>query len=109
MTPSGERAGGRRTGGRGNDRKTRAEIAARPSAREMNFSPRIEMATTQVSVTGEAKQCSHCGQWRPLSDFPSDRKLSSGFSSWCRPCHRAATAAWRVRTNYAERDRQPKR
>jgi hypothetical protein len=58
---------------------------------------------------GALKQCTKCGRWLGPALFPRARANRSGLSSWCRPCHRAATNTWKLRTNYAERDRQRKR
>jgi hypothetical protein len=64
---------------------------------------------TRQRPRGTLKQCTNCGRWLGPALFPRDRATRSGLSSWCRPCHRAATKAWKLRTNYAERDRQRKR
>ena len=36
-----------------------------------------------------------CRRWLELADFPPNRRVASGRSSWCRQCHRAASQAWR--------------
>jgi len=58
---------------------------------------------------GALKQCTNCGRWLGPAVFPRDRANRSGLSSWCRSCHHEATNAWKLRTNYAEPDRQRKR
>jgi hypothetical protein len=42
---------------------------------------------------GALKQCTKCGRWLGPALFPRDRANRSGLSTWCRPCHRAATNA----------------
>lgn len=58
------------------------------------------------------KECRHCDTWKPIAEFPANRKVSDGLSSWCRACHREGTQAWRranpekvvaYRRAYAER------
>jgi hypothetical protein len=46
-------------------------------------------------------RCTHCGQYKPPSAFPPNDRTRSGRSSWCRPCHVAATKAWRAREHEA--------
>lgn len=45
------------------------------------------------------KQCTKCRQWFPLSTENFSRKKShlDGFSDWCKPCLRKATARWERR------------
>jgi 5-methylcytosine-specific restriction endonuclease McrA len=33
------------------------------------------------------KTCTHCNQAKPPGEFPRQRSLKSGLSSWCRQCH----------------------
>ncbi len=42
-------------------------------------------------------RCTHCKQTKPRDDFPPSKIKSTGISSWCRVCHRAATAEWKAR------------
>jgi hypothetical protein len=50
----------------------------------------------QLVLTGK-KLCTNCQTWQDLAAFPPNRRLASGLSSWCRPCHAEATARWRER------------
>jgi hypothetical protein len=43
------------------------------------------------------KLCRHCGETKPVADFPSNRHVSDGLSSWCRGCHYEATRQWKAR------------
>jgi hypothetical protein len=42
-----------------------------------------------------AKTCRKCGETRNTAEFPSDKKMSDGLSSWCSSCHVEATRRWR--------------
>ncbi len=42
-------------------------------------------------------RCTHCKQTKPREDFPPSQIKSTGISSWCRACHRAATNEWKAR------------
>jgi hypothetical protein len=56
------------------------------------------------------KTCTHCGERKPLEDFPANQKMLDGRSSWCRVCHAEACARWRAEHPAAvERDRLRKR
>jgi hypothetical protein len=48
-----------------------------------------------VKKTGSAKTCRKCGETRNAAEFPSDRKMRDGLSSWCSSCHAEATRHWR--------------
>jgi hypothetical protein len=48
------------------------------------------------------KACRHCGQQKPTSEFPGNRRCRDGLSSWCRDCHDEATL--RSRAKRAERE-----
>jgi hypothetical protein len=39
------------------------------------------------------RRCARCTADRPLDDFPRDRSRSSGRHPYCKPCHRAVSAA----------------
>ena len=45
---------------------------------------------------GAMKRCSKCGREYPstVEHFPPRKSATSGLSSWCRPCHRAASTQW---------------
>ena len=43
------------------------------------------------------KMCSNCCRVLPPGEFVANRRAYLGLSSWCRGCHRAATADWRKR------------
>jgi hypothetical protein len=43
----------------------------------------------------EEQRCTKCREIKPFEEFPPDQMVSTGLSSWCRSCHRAATQAWR--------------
>jgi hypothetical protein len=36
----------------------------------------------------EFKECRKCGENKPVSEFPVNRKLKDGYDSWCKLCHR---------------------
>jgi hypothetical protein len=46
-------------------------------------------------------RCTHCGEIKPLSEFPRDKVISTGLSSWCRSCHREASRLWRAKKRAA--------
>jgi hypothetical protein len=79
---------------------------------------RVQAALTRLSPGFREKQCRektcrHCGETKAASDFPHNRNVSDGLSSWCRACHNEASAKWRAehseeiseygRRRYAER------
>ena len=35
------------------------------------------------------KRCPDCGKYKPLSDFPRNRRTKSGYATYCKPCHNA--------------------
>lgn len=52
-----------------------------------------------VSETGKEthiteKMCRRCKIWKPLEELKADTRYTSGFSSFCKECHKAATIAW---------------
>jgi hypothetical protein len=48
------------------------------------------------------KDCRHCGQEKPASEFPANRRCRDGLSPWCRVCHSEATS--RSAAKRAERE-----
>ena len=58
------------------------------------------------SLRDGEKVCAKCRRWGALADFPADRKMSSGRSSWCRECHREAVRDWRRRNREIENARR---
>jgi hypothetical protein len=55
------------------------------------------------------KKCRKCGREKAVSEFPRNRRVSDGFSSWCRACHAEACRDCRARQREAARERQWKR
>jgi hypothetical protein len=35
------------------------------------------------------KRCPDCEQYKPLSEFPRNRRTKNGFATYCKPCHNA--------------------
>jgi len=48
------------------------------------------------AIIDNRKRCAKCRQWLHVREFRANPALRSGLDSWCRPCHRAATRAWRA-------------
>ncbi len=48
------------------------------------------------------KRCRHCQETKLRAEFPPNRKVSDGLSSWCRSCHREGTARWKARKAAAD-------
>ena len=99
------------TGGQGREPDALAAELTRP-ARCGNFSHRGDLAGNvnfwdRQHVLDRGKSCSRCGKFLPASEFPSSARTKSGFSSWCRSCHRDAVRKWRAenrdRANEAQR------
>jgi hypothetical protein len=42
-------------------------------------------------VPAEHKWCPECGEVKPFLDFPANRRMRSGYMTYCRPCHAAIT------------------
>lgn len=40
------------------------------------------------------KECRRCLVAKPLSEMKQDRRNGDGYSSYCKECHKAASAAW---------------
>ena len=38
---------------------------------------------------GNAKRCPDCGELKPLSEFPKNKRTRSGYHAYCKPCHNA--------------------
>jgi hypothetical protein len=47
--------------------------------------------------------CRHCEFSKKRDDFPPNKRMKGGLSSWCKECHVEATRDWR------ERKREEKR
>lgn len=43
------------------------------------------------------KTCRKCNTAAPKTDFPANKRMRDGRSSWCRRCHYEASSAWRGR------------
>lgn len=43
------------------------------------------------------KICKHCGQDKPIEDFPINKKMTGGFDSWCKACHKEASYQSRLK------------
>jgi hypothetical protein len=48
------------------------------------------------------KTCRKCGESKAPAEFPVNRRMGDGLSSWCRSCHVEATWRWRARKRMAE-------
>lgn len=77
----------RRPGGRGSyckpcfNERAKASYARRIAAQEGR-------AVRQgVAVPEGHKSCADCGQIKPLSDFPRNRSDTTGYATYCKPCH----------------------
>ena len=46
---------------------------------------------------GTSKGCRRCGQTKSAEQFPGNRRVSDGLSSWCRACHALAKREHRAR------------
>jgi hypothetical protein len=58
------------------------------------------------------RRCTRCGEFLPFSAFRPNRRLSSGWNSWCRECHAERSRHWRAehpeqQQLYNERRRVP--
>jgi hypothetical protein len=43
------------------------------------------------------KRCPDCLQYKPLSEFPRNRRTKSGYATYCKPCHNARGTETRTR------------
>ena len=50
------------------------------------------------------KTCSKCGVNKPLTEFHTDRRKTSGKMSWCKPCHNHLVKAGRYGLTETELD-----
>jgi hypothetical protein len=51
----------------------------------------------------DAKRCTKCGEYKPLTGFsPDRRKKGDGRQAHCKDCHREYAARWRARPEKAE-------
>ncbi len=55
------------------------------------------------------KICRHCGEAKPIVDFPRNKATRDGLSSWCRVCHYAATRRTKQRRGAEYRLREKER
>lgn len=54
------------------------------------------------------KRCTRCQEWLPFSAFRPNRRVKSGWSSWCKDCQREAVRKWKAENPaYTERRRIP--
>ena len=35
------------------------------------------------------KRCPDCGEWKPLDEFPRNKRTKDGLHAYCKPCHNA--------------------
>jgi hypothetical protein len=48
------------------------------------------------------KTCSRCGEIKPTSsEFPANKHMKDGLSSWCRFCHNEATRRSKARRRHS--------
>jgi hypothetical protein len=43
------------------------------------------------------KRCPDCLQYKPLDEFPRNRRTKSGYATYCKPCHNARGTETRTR------------
>jgi recombination endonuclease VII len=43
------------------------------------------------------KRCSSCRQWKPLIEFPRNRRSKDGFHCYCKPCHNRIGREYKTR------------
>jgi hypothetical protein len=58
------------------------------------------------------KNCTKCGQGKTISEFGPSKQRKDGLRPWCKVCHNAANAKWRLaNSNYyiARHDESPDR
>jgi hypothetical protein len=55
------------------------------------------------------KQCSKCGEIKPLSCFPRNNGLKSGYGSWCKPCSSQKTIFCREKLKEKNKINPPER
>ena len=63
-----------------------------------------------MAAASSTGSCRRCGQVKPRSEFWANPRVSTGLSSWCKDCQRAATRASRAkyRERYLAKQRKPK-
>lgn len=44
-----------------------------------------------------AKRCTKCGETKGRDEFPVDRMVSDGLSSWCRACKAEGVRRWKAK------------
>jgi hypothetical protein len=42
---------------------------------------------TRLAIPDGHRHCPDCGQIKPLTDFPRNKRGRAGFGSYCKPCH----------------------
>jgi hypothetical protein len=50
------------------------------------------------------KRCRHCGVTKDAAEFPSNRRVRDGLSSWCSECHNEASRRSRLRADKRRRE-----
>lgn len=66
---------------------SRARVVA--SRRSRLGSPKTRNGQGPKDVPFGSKWCPECGAVKPLAQFPRNRSQSSGYGSYCKPCHNA--------------------
>jgi hypothetical protein len=61
------------------------------------------------SCSQVTKRCTVCGEIKALCLFVRDRKIQSGYGSWCSACKNSARYRRRQRTGLSECEREAKR
>jgi len=51
--------------------------------------------TNNMTEVIYAKKCFKCGESKPASEYSKDKKLSDGLCSYCNPCKKAKSIAWK--------------
>jgi hypothetical protein len=86
---------------RGAASSSKAATPAQPVLR----SSRVKLQKDRRGLTLE-KRCRKCGVAKAVSEFPLNRRVSDGFSSWCKACHAEACRESRARQREAVREWQ---
>jgi Recombination endonuclease VII len=60
------------------------------ASRRARLGPRrIRTKPKDLAVPDGHKWCPECGEVKPLSAFPRNRSMPSGYMTYCKPCHNA--------------------